>query len=70
MFWIGLIVGLLIPVIVYFVAYLFVTRIMFDSPDEYWDAIGAVHEAVCNRESEIQVWHHGELINSVTLEER
>ena len=69
MFWIGLIVGIMLPVLVYFVAYTWVTRSVFRNPDEYWDTIGLVYDGALNRESELQLIYDGEVQDSVILEE-
>lgn len=69
MFWIGLIVGIVLCVLVYFVAYWYVTRSIFKSPDEYWDTCGMIYDATQNRESELQWVQDGEVQDSVTLEE-
>ena len=70
MFWIGLIVGIVLCVVLYYVAYLYVTHDICSSPDEYWDCIRAIYEATQNRESIITVGHNGEVIYDVALLER
>lgn len=70
MFWIGMIVGMLILAGATFgwVAYCFaVTGVTRDEFDEITNMLG---EAVANRESTIQVWHDGELIESAVLAEK
>jgi hypothetical protein len=69
MFWIGIIVGILLCAVAYFGLYLWATRHIFKSPDEYWDSIGIVYDATQNRESELQLVYDGDIQDSVTLEE-
>ena len=70
MFWIGMIVGIVFCVTVLFGMYLYVTRVRFKSPDEYWDTIGAIYDCTANRESELQVLHNDQLLNVVVFEEK
>jgi hypothetical protein len=39
----------------------------FDDFEDFCDVLG---DAVCNRESSMQVWHDGELINEMIFEEK
>jgi hypothetical protein len=70
MFWIGLIVGIIISVVAfagYFMWCLYCTQMSFDDFEDFCDVLG---DAVWNRESSMQVWHDGELINEMIFEEK
>lgn len=70
MFWIGLIVGILISVVavIAIIKWCFwVTKVDRDEFDDYVDVIS---DAIWNRESTLQVYHDGELLNEVTFKEK
>ncbi len=70
MFWIGLIVGVVLTVVIaaaYIMWCFWITKI---DRDEYRDYIDVVCDALWNRESTLQVYHDGELLNEVTFKEK
>ena len=70
MFWIGLIVGILISVVavIAIIKWSFwVTKVDREEFDDYIEVLGA---AIWNRESTLQVYHDGELLNEVTFKEK
>lgn len=69
MFWIGLIVGIITTVVLVGGHVLVCLKGSYKSADEFWGMVDVIHEAVTNRESTIQVWHDGEVIEAMTLEE-
>lgn len=70
MFWIGLIVGIVLTVVIAtaFVMWCFwVAQVDRDEFRGYTEVIGA---ALWNRESTLQVYHDGELLDEVTFKEK
>lgn len=70
MFWIGLIVGVLFTVGLAFawIKYCFwITKVDREEFNDYIDVLG---DAIWNRESTLQVYHDGELLNEVTFKEK
>lgn len=70
MFWIGLIVGVVITLMAsagYFLWCLHETKMNFRDFGDFVEILG---DAVDNRESTMQVWHDGELMNEMVFEEK
>jgi FtsZ-interacting cell division protein ZipA len=70
MFWIGLIVGVLIAAValIAIIAWTFWATKM--DLDEYRGYLDVVSAALNNRESTLQVYHNGELLDEVTFVEK
>lgn len=69
MFWTGMIVGVVTGVAATFGVSLYHCAKTAGSLGKWGDICEMIDVANDNRESEIQVWHNGELLNTVVLEE-
>ena len=69
MFWIGMIVGIIIAtfVIVGFVA--FACKAIYGSWDTFYSMVDVIVSASENRESEVRVYHDGEILDVAVFEE-
>lgn len=71
MLWIGIIIGIIIGVVA---TIAICTHLMLKwanmTSDEYLECIDLVVNAGQNREAAVQVWHDGELIDAIILEEK
>ena len=70
MFWIGMIVGIVVTFLVSFAYIAWCFKVTGVTYDEYADMTEVIGEAITNRESTIQVWHNGELLDETVLEEK
>ena len=70
MFWIGMIVGTIIGFLAFWVFVVLACKSMGVSFTEVNNIADTIGEALTNRESEIQVWHDGRLIDVTYLEEK
>lgn len=71
MFWIGIIVGIIIGAVGYGMnAVRIGAKAMNMTVSELWDCSSLLVEAGYNRESTVSVWHDGETIGVVELEEK
>ena len=70
MFWIGLIVGIIIAAVLPFGYLMWCMYCTGTSFREFGAMTMCNAYAVTNRESAVQVWHDGELIDEVVLEEK
>lgn len=70
MFWIGLIVGIAFMVMASFAFFMFCLWATGTSLEEFEGVVYANAAAFGNRESTIQVWHDGEVVNEFTLKEK
>lgn len=70
MFWIGLIVGVVITLLAIAGYFLWCMKNAQMSFREYGDFCEFLGDALDNRESTMQVWHDGELLNEMNFEEK
>lgn len=70
MFWIGFIVGIISLLALVFACFVFCMCVTGTTWEEFQAVVMANADAFGNRESVMQVWHDGELLNEVTLEEK
>ena len=70
MFWIGLIVGIIITTIVIFGLLAFSCYVTYGSMDTFESMVDVVIAANENRESEVRVYHDGEILDVAIFEER
>lgn len=70
MFWIGLIVGIVITIVITLGLIVACFKITGTTYDEYRNAQDTVATAITNRESEMVIVHNGETIASCVFEER
>ena len=70
MFWIGLIVGVVLTVVIAAAYIKWCFWICKVDRDEFDDYLEVVSDALNNRESTLQVYHDGELLNEVTFKEK
>lgn len=70
MFWIGMIIGAIIGYLALWVHVAWACKSFGVSYAEFNSIADTIGEAVTNRESEIQVWHDGRLIDVTYLEEK
>lgn len=70
MFWIGLIVGVVIGLVALVVLFLWSLHVNKMDLCDYVEFCYVLGDAVENRESSMQVWHDGELINEMIFEEK
>lgn len=69
MYWIGLIVGVIVTVIVEFAFFLWCMYVTETSWADYRNLVGVNRAAIENRESTVQVYHDGECIFETVFEE-
>lgn len=70
MFWIGLIVGIVITIVISFGIMAVCCKIVGVTKDEFRNAQDTIATAMTNRESEMVIVHNGETIASCVFEER
>ena len=70
MFWIGLIVGVVLTVAIAAAYIMWCFWVCKIDRDEYCDYVEVMSDAIRNRESTLQVYHDGELLNEVTFKEK
>lgn len=70
MFWIGFIVGVVITLLAFTGLFLWSMKTLQMDFREYGEFCELLGDAVENRESTMQVWHDGELVNEMDFEEK
>jgi len=70
MFWIGLIVGIIVALVLLLAITVWCCHVTKVDYHEFCDMRDAVTEAIWNRESMIEVTHNGEVLSTVTLVEK
>lgn len=69
MFWIGLIVGIVITVILVAAWFYFCFKVTYHDVDTFVDMCTVVHEACENREAIVTVTHNDEVLATAVFEE-
>ena len=70
MYWIGLIVGILVTIMVEVAFFMWCMYVSETSWDDFYNLVGANATAIENRESTMQVYHDGECLFEAVFEEK